>query len=155
MSKLSFNEITQKNFYEVIRLSKTLTEEQQKCVAHNAFSIGEGSVNPNAYYRGVYLDDIPVGFFMLYIPDEKSKEEEPNENFYLWRFMISYEQQGKHYGVQTLDHIVELGKRLGFDKLYTSCHMGEVSPYKFYLKYGFIDTGDVDEGEQVLLLKFD
>jgi hypothetical protein len=33
----------------------------------------------------------------------------------------------------------------------TSCAMGEVSPYKFYMKYGFTDTGITDDdGEQSL-----
>jgi len=153
MSKLNFQEITQKNFYEVIKLSNTLTDAQQKCVAPNAFSIGEGSVNPNAYYRGIFLDDTAVGFFMLYVSDVKNGVAKSNDKFYLWRFMIGYEYQNKHYGVQALNHIVEMGKKLGFDELSTSCHIGEERPYKFYLKYGFIDTGKVDGGEQVLSLK--
>lgn len=149
MLKLSYPEITKNNFYEIAKLSGTLTEEQQKCVAPNASSIGEGSVNSNAYYRGIYLDQTPVGFFMLFIPDE-NKDKDSNQKFYLWRFMIGYEHQKNHYGIESLNHIVKLGKERGFDKLFTSCHMGEVSPYDFYLKYGFIDTGEVDEGEQVL-----
>ena len=149
MKSLKYQEITKGNFYEIIKLSKTLSNEQQKCVAHNAFSIGEGSVNPNAYYRGIYNDSTPVGFYMLFIPDEKSIKE-GEKDFYLWRFMIAGDHQGKHFGFEALDHIVDMGRRLGYKKLVTSCHMGEVSPYKFYLKYGFIDTGEIDEGEQVL-----
>jgi len=153
MSELNFREVSKENFYDIIKLSKTLTTEQQKCVAHNAFSIGEGSVNPNAYYRGIFLNDKPVGFFMLFIPNEESIKE-GEKDFYLWRFMIAGDHQGKHFGVETLNHIVEMGKDLGFGELITSCHMGEVSPYDFYLKYGFIDTGKVDEGEQVLQYSF-
>lgn len=149
---LNFREIDKKNFYEIIKLSKTLSEAQQKCVAHNAFSIGEGSVYPNAYYRGIYFGDQPVGFFMLFIPDDESIKE-GEKDLYLWRFMIAGTEQGKHYGAQTLDHIVSLAKEWGYDELMTSCKMGEVSPYEFYLKYGFTDTGKLEEGEQVLQLK--
>jgi len=152
MNTLNYREISKKNFYEIIALSDTLSPEQQKCVAPNAFSIGEGSVNPNAYYRGVYVEDTPVGFFMLYIPDKK-RSNEGISDFILWRFMIASSHQHKHYGNETLDFIVAMGKKLGFKELVTSCHIGEVSPYDFYIKYGFVDTGRVDGDEQVLSLE--
>ncbi len=62
MSELNYREITEKNFYEIIKLSNTLTNEQQKCVAPNSFSIAEGSVHSKAYYRGIYLDDTAIDF---------------------------------------------------------------------------------------------
>ncbi|MBN2796764.1 MAG: GNAT family N-acetyltransferase [Clostridia bacterium] len=152
MIKLDFREIDKNNFYDIVKLSETLTPEQKDCVASNAYSIAEGSVHSYAYYRGIYADDKPVGFFMLLIPNEETKGTEWDK-FCLWRFMIAYDEQNKHYGIRTLDHIVELAKKLGHKAIETSCHMGDVSPYKFYLKYGFIDTKVFSDGEQVLLLK--
>ena len=152
---LNYVEINKENIYEVIKLSDTLTEGQKQCVAPNVYSITEGSVHENAYYRGIYLDKTPIGFFMLSIPTETMIKANDDPDFYLWRFMIAYDYQHKHYGSKVLDHIVALGKRLGFKKLLTSCQMGEVSPYEFYLKYGFIDTKRVEHGEQVLELLFD
>ena len=154
MGKLNYREITKKNIWKITDLSKTLKPGQEKCVAPNVFSIAQGSVNPNAYYRAIYLDDTPIGFFMLFIPDEASIKDPDEENdFYLWRFMIAGDYQNKHYGSKVLDHIVKMGKDLGFKELVTSCHMGEISPYQFYLKYGFIDTGRVEDGEEVLSLE--
>lgn len=153
MEKLNYREITKKNIWHITGLSKTLKPGQEKCVAPNVYSIAQGSVNPNAYYRGIYLNDTPVGFFMLYIPDEASiNDPDEEDDFYLWRFMIGGEYQHKHYGSKVLDHIVEMGKNLNQKELVTSCHMGEISPYDFYIKYGFVDTGRVDDGEQVLSL---
>lgn len=152
MSKLDFREINEDNFYEIVELSDTLTPEQKDCVASNAYSIAEGSVHSYAYYRGIYADDKPVGFFMLLVPNDDTKGTEWDK-FCLWRFMIAYEEQNKHYGVKTLDHIVGLAKEQGHEEIHTSCHMADVSPYKFYLKYGFSDTGKVDDGEQVLILR--
>lgn len=151
MSQLEFREINEDNFYEIIKLSDTLSKEQQDCVASNVYSIAEGSVHSYAYYRGIYVDDKPVGFFMLLVPNEETKGTEW-DMFCLWRFMIAGTEQGKHYGIKTLDHIVEIAKKKGHDYIHTSCHMAKVSPYHFYLKYGFIDTGEVDDGEQVLRL---
>lgn len=154
MKRLNYREITKDNLKEIVKLSDTLPEAQAKCVAPNVYSIAEGSVHSYAYYRGIYHGDKPVGFFMLSIPNEETAKTKDENDYYLWRFMIAHEEQHNHYGTEALDHIVELGKSLGHKELYTSCVMGEVSPYDFYLKYGFIDTKEVDHGEQVLLLKF-
>lgn len=151
MERLHYEEVTKVNIYEIARLSLTLPEEQQKCVAPNGFSIAEGSVHSNAYYRGIYDGKKPVGFFMLSIPNEDTKNTD-KDRFYLWRFMIAYKEQHKHYGSEVLDYIVQLGKKFGHKELYTSCHIGDVSPYDFYIKYGFTDTGRMEDNEQVLRL---
>lgn len=151
---LNYRKITDENLNEVIKLSDTLTEGQKQCVAPNVYSIAEGSVNENAYYKGIYLDNTPIGFFMVSIPTEDMIKKGEETDFFLWRFMIAYDYQRKHYGSQVLDHIVTIAKSKGYKKMLTSCHMGEVSPYDFYIKYGFTDTGRVDHGEQVLELLF-
>jgi diamine N-acetyltransferase len=151
MCKLEYRAIDKENFYDIIKLSDTLTKEQKDCVAPNTYSIAEGSVHSYAYYRGIYANDKPVGFFMLLIPNEETKGTDLDQ-FSLWRFMIAHEEQGKHYGIQTLDHIVEIAREHGHDQLHTSCHMADVSPYGFYMKYGFIDTGVMSDGEQELVL---
>jgi len=153
MDQLSYREITKDNLIEIIKLSNTLPDAQKRCVAPNVVSIAQGSVHSYAYYRGIYAGDKPVGFFMLSIPNEETEKLQKDNEFFLWRFMISYEEQHKHYGSKTLDHIVELGREMGFKELKTSCHIGEVSPYDFYLKYGFVDTNTVEDNEEVLVLK--
>lgn len=152
MGKLNYRKITEGNFHQIISLSDTLTKEQQACVAPNVYSIAQGSLKETAYYRGIFVEDTAIGFFMLDIPNEKSIDEE--KDFYLWRFMIAYDQQHKHYGTEALDHIVSIGKEHGFKQLVTSCHLGEVSPYQFYINYGFIDTHKMDGDEEVLILNF-
>jgi diamine N-acetyltransferase len=153
MKHLEYRKITKENFYDIVALSKTLPPKQQECVANNAYSIAEGSVHSNAYYRGIYKGETPVGFFMISIPNEESRRDLEGSHFFLWRFMIAYEHQNKHYGTEVLDHIVDMGRSLGFKELLTSCHIGDVSPYDFYINYGFIDTGKVEYGEQVLRLE--
>ncbi|XFA98712.1 GNAT family N-acetyltransferase [Candidatus Izemoplasma sp. B36] len=155
MKQLNYREITKENLTAICKLSDTLTEGQKECVAPNVYSIAQGSVHSYAYYRGIYLDDTPIGFFMLVVPNEETKRTGEENTFQLWRFMISYEYQNKHYGSQVLDYIIEFGKKLGHTSLRTSCEMGEVSPYEFYLKYGFVDTGEVDHGEQILIYTFE
>ena len=153
MRKLNYREITKENIWDITKLSKTLKPGQEKCVAPNVYSIAQGSVHSYAYYRGIFLEDTPVGFFMLSIPNRETAASGEDNEFFLWRFMIGGDHQHNHYGTEVLDHIVEYGKNLGHTTLGTSCQMGDISPYDFYIKYGFVDTGKVDDGEQVLELE--
>jgi len=84
MNRLNYREITKDNIWKITELSKTLKPGQEKCVAPNIYSIAQGSVNPTAYYRGIYLEDTPIGFFMLAIPNEESiKDPKEDYDFYL------------------------------------------------------------------------
>ncbi len=147
---IAFKRIDEDNLDAIIELSDKLTENQKKCVASNLYSIAESTVHPNnAYYRAIYLGEEPIGFFMVYIPDEKSIKK-GNDKFFLWRFMIVPEHQGKGYGRVVLDRVREMAKEQKYTKLYTSCGMVEDGPYPFYKKYGFNENGEMLGDETVL-----
>jgi hypothetical protein len=72
---------------------------------------------------------------------------------YLWKLLIDVDEQGNGYGAATIDAVVAyLRTRPGADTLCTSCADGPGSPRGFYLRYGFVDTGRVMWGENVLSL---
>jgi diamine N-acetyltransferase len=73
--------------------------------------------------------------------------------YFLWRFMIAGEHQGHGYGRHALDRVVEHVRELpGATKLVSSFVPGEHGPRDFYLRYGFVETGELDEGEHVIEL---
>ena len=72
---------------------------------------------------------------------------------FLWRLMIAGPYQGKGYGRKALDLLVRHLKALGIPELYTSCGQGEASPEGFYLKFGFIPTGDYYDDEIELVYR--
>jgi diamine N-acetyltransferase len=73
--------------------------------------------------------------------------------YFLWRLLIDAPKQGRGYGHATLDALVEyLSTRPGADVLYVSNVAGEGSPLPFYVRYGFVMTDRVADGEQVLRL---
>jgi aminoglycoside 6'-N-acetyltransferase I len=151
---IRFVEVTDTNLREVCKLSRTLTLGQSKCVAQNAYSIAEAHFHPEAWYRAIALGDTLIGFLMVNVaPDDEGMSLIPPEDLpfaFLWRFMISREYQKKGYGKKALDLLVDRLTKEGYHSLYSSCHLGRVSPYRFYLSYGFTDTGVLADNEEVI-----
>ena len=72
---------------------------------------------------------------------------------YLWKLLIDEHHQRKGYGTATLDLIVEYFRgRPGVEVIWTSAGQGEGSPIPFYERYGFEQTGELDEDEIKLRL---
>ena len=95
----------------------------------------------------MYADETPVGFAMLHADPEQ-------EAYFLWRFMIAAEHQGKGYGRRALDLVVaHVREQPGAKELLSSYVPGEDGPGEFYRRYGFAETGDADEGELVIRLE--
>ena len=71
--------------------------------------------------------------------------------YFLWRLVIHEPFQRRGYGRATIDAVIEyLRTRPGADALYVSSVPGEGSPMPFYEGYGFVKTGRVADGEEVL-----
>jgi len=153
-SRIKLVDITADNLSEICKLSNTLTDSQKKCVATNAYSIAQAHYYPEtAWFKGIYLIEgsVPIGFVMLdHVFDDIPESDKPG--IYLWRFMIKLDAQKNGYGREVLDLIADKFKSEGKKTLYTSCVMEEAdSPYHFYIKYGFIDTGLKEDDEQFLM----
>ena len=155
MNKVRLVEMNMDNLLKVCKLSDTLTPEQQKCVAPNAISVAQAHFVPDhAWFKAIYLDEEPIGFMMVDVdPDEEEVPPVDKPSVMLWRFMLGRDYQGKGYGKKALDIVTDKFRKEGNQYFYTSCVMGEVSPYQFYLNYGFVDTGEKDGEEEILKLK--
>jgi diamine N-acetyltransferase len=131
-----------------------VTPVQDEYVGGVADSLAEAAETPGAcpWYRAVYAGDEPVGFVMISdnIPAGRPEYLGP---YFLWRLLIDARWQGRGLGAAALDLIVDyLRTRPGAHTLLTSFHAGPDSPEGFYLRYGFVPTGQVFDGEQVLAL---
>ena len=98
-----------------------------------------------------------VGFVMISddIPQDvlDANRDEFVGPYFLWRLLIDVHQQGKGYGRATIDRVVEyVRSRPNGDALYVSSVRGENTPMTFYEHYGFVRTGRVADGEEVLRL---
>ena len=97
-----------------------------------------------------------VGFVMIsdnVPPETLAADEDIVGPYFLWRLLIDHRHQGRGYGRATVDAVLGyLRSRPGADILWTSCTAGEGSPQPFYVHYGFVKTGEVKKGEDLLRL---
>lgn len=129
-------------------LNMNVAEAQKEMVAPNPVSIAQAHFEPKAWFRGIYADETPVGFIMLF--------DDPDEPVYfLWRLMVADGFQGMGYGRQAIALLIEYVKtRPNATELKVS-HVPELpgNPGPFYQKLGFEYTGEEDDGELVMRLK--
>lgn len=150
---ITLQDVSYENLRAVIKIYDTLSESDKKHVAPNVVSLAEAYLNYNiAWPKAIVLDDTIIGFVMLGLDNYIAKEEDWPV-YFLWRFMIGGEYQGKGYGKTVLNMLVDKCKEENINYLYVSSTKYDTMPYEMYIKYGFEDTGEVDDGEQVLKLK--
>lgn len=150
---IHLEKVDKNNVITVIKIWDTLDSDQKLCVAHNAVSLAQAYAEQDrAWARVIYDDEEIVGFIMMALYDDDIPSiDQPA--YYLWRFMIGKPFQTRGYGRQVLDIIYQKCLDDGIKYLYTSCMMHTPMPYKFYINYGFIDTGELDGEEEILKLK--
>ena len=145
-SEVTLREITTENLEAVLSLD--VTDSQRHFVSSNATSIAQAHFfNPEAWFRGIYAEDEPIGFMMLH--DESLRPEPRQAGYYfLWRLMVDARYQDRGFGRRALELLVDhVRTRPAARELLTSCHRGDGSPEAFYLKFGFVPTGRDVEGE--------
>jgi GNAT superfamily N-acetyltransferase len=143
-------EITNDNSRSVIALR--LAPGQERFVTSVADSLEEAEGNPqgNPWFRAVHAGGQPVGFVMLSW-DVEPQPPDINGPWFLWKLLIDHRHQGKGYGREVVEQIVDMVRAQGATELLTSHVPGEGGPAGFYAKLGFVPTGELDpEGEVIL-----
>ena len=149
--KIKLEPINDNNKEAVLALS---VGEDQPFVARNEVSLRQAD-EANAENPGVarpfaiYADEKLVGFCMFAFDPGK---EEPEDRYWLWRFMIDKSEQGKGYGQAALAQIIKYFRDNGADQLWLSTEPENECGIHLYHKAGFKETGDIDEGEAVFAL---
>jgi diamine N-acetyltransferase len=141
---VSLRPVTADNLGAVLRLK--VTPQQEQFVAPNPVSIAQGAHEPLAWPRAIYADETPVGFVMLY-------DDPFTPVYYLWRLMIDARYQHMGFARQAMTQVIDyvLG-RPNATELRLSYVPAAGGPQPFYASLGFVDTGEVDDGENVMRL---
>jgi diamine N-acetyltransferase len=154
-SKVSLREITNKDVRAVCLLD--VGPDQDRLVAPNAVSIAQAHFSPEAWFRAIYADSMPIGFAMLedwsQVLDREPKLYEGERYVSLWRFMIDHRYQGLGFGAQAIRLLIAHARsRPNVKNMLLSFVPKENNPEPFYQRFGFIRTGEEDDGELIMRL---
>lgn len=148
--RVELRKIDEQNKAEIISL--TVSEKQSGYIASNESSLAEAEQRPEiARPFGIYADGKAVGFTMFAF-DENN--DDPHDKYWLWRFMIDKNLQGRGYGKSALTEIIKYFRENGADEITLSTKDSNVSALALYYKFGFKENGEIIDGETVLKLKF-
>ncbi len=98
------------------------------------------------WFRAVIADGVLVGFVMVAEPTET------NPFPMLWRLLVDRMHQRRGIGRKVLDLLADRYRSNGNEKLLVSWVPGRDSPEPMYLRFGFVPTGEICEGEIVAAL---
>ena len=139
---------TNKEAVELLEVS----DSQKQYIASNKSSLETATKEE---YReiarpfAIYADEQIIGFTMFAFELTSS---DPNDRYWLWRFMIDKSKQGNGYGSVALEKIIEYFKNHGADHILLSTKESNVLALSLYHKYRFTETGEMNDEEIVLRL---
>ena len=144
---VTLRDVDRENFRQCIKLE--VHEAQTSFVASNVFSIAQSKVEPTFTTQAVYDGDEMVGFVMYgYDVDDKRHE--------VARLMVDKAHQGKGYGRAALVEVIRrLRAEPGCRQIALSVNPENHSARKLYESLGFVKTGEVSHGEDVMRLGFE
>ncbi|MCF6137756.1 GNAT family N-acetyltransferase [Pseudalkalibacillus berkeleyi] len=149
MAQISIQELNVENMYKCLNLK--LAEDQVDRIAPNVYSIAESKVNSNFTPYAIHLDDEVIGFVMT----EFDPTEIEERKYWIPRFMIDVSYQRKGYGKGAMQQVIDMFKK-NDDCHYIglSTEPDNYSALRFYESLGFINTGELlEEREAILLIK--
>ena len=139
--------ITEENFLDAFHLS--LAPGQEAYVSHPIRSLAQAYVYRNQCQPfGIYAAGKMVGYVMV-IYDYDVPEYD------IWHMMIDKAEQGRGYGREALDRVIEYIKTKPFggsDRVALTCNKNNSVARKLYEDRGFSATGNEDEDEIVMAM---
>ena len=139
---------TNKNDVELLKVS----DDQKQYIASNAKSLeaaAEEEYKHIARPFAVYADGKIVGFTMFAFELDCA---DPNDRYWLWRFMIDQHFQENGYGSAALEQIIDYFRHHGADHILLSTKESNRAALSLYHKYRFRETGEMNDDEIVLRL---
>lgn len=145
---ITLHAIDEDNWYQAASLQ--VREDQRTFVAPNWYSLLEAVYSDGEIYsRGICDGAVMVGYAML-------EHDAETQRCCIVRLMIDAQHQGKGYGRAALRLcIADLQARYHPPAIYLSFEPQNIPARTLYESVGFVDTGEIDEGELVFCLVLD
>jgi len=126
----------------------SVKDYQKQYIASNADSLMDAEKEAEAARPfAIYADGRMVGFAMFAF-DEKN--EDPEDRYWLWRFMIDEREQGKGYGSAALAEIIRYFQAHHADEITLSTKASNTGALHLYHQFGFSENGQMNGDEIVL-----
>lgn len=148
--EIELKPLSESNKEDCFRL--TVMKDQAGYIDTNENSFAAAKEHPDvARPFVIYADGEAVGFTMFAFDLEC---EDPNDRYWLWRFMIDEKYQGCGLGKESLKHIIAYFKEHGATNIRLSTKESNVHAIRLYKSVGFRPTGEVIDGETVFELNW-
>lgn len=142
-------EINKDNWLRTVLLTTNVDGKAtvvEKFVASNALSIVQSIYETGWIVKGIEVDGKVIGFTM-YGLDEDTK------NYWICRLMIDYTTQGKGYGKEAVQLVIDELKQVeDCEMIYLSTEPDNEVAIKLYESFGFQKTGNINDGEAEFVL---
>lgn len=125
-----------------------VAEDQRQLIASNRDSL-KTAEKEKAVARpfAICADGETVGFAMFAFDLEY---EDPEDRYWLWRFMIDKNQQGRGCGSAAMEKIIDYFKSNGAGYIKLSTKPTNQTALSLYHKSGFRENGELN-GEEIVL----
>ena len=148
---VSLRAITDANRTAILALQ--VAPHQQKWIASNEISLLQAveysQVSPEHF--AIYADETPVGFVMIGCTP---LHEGGRPDWHVWRLMIDADQQRRGYGRAAMQQLIDwVRSKPECCELRISFGPDNEPARALYTNLGFIDNGEIFEGEVLLRLK--
>ena len=141
--------IDENNRAECEQLS--VRDDQKIYIAENAVSLRTAAEEAEvARPFAIYCDERMIGFTMFAF-DENNEDLE--DKYWLWRFMIDQRWQGMGYGKAALSVIINYFREHNADIITLSTKESNTAALKLYHQFGFTENGQMNGDEIVLKLR--
>ena len=146
---VTLRDITGDNYFQVLDLKISPEQEAAKFVAPVVRSLADAWYYREegiTYPKAIYAKEDLVGFIMYDLDPE-------SQQVFIWRFLIDQRYQGKGYGRQTIEAVVEMAKEQAqMTKVVADYVDGNEPMKKILLDLGFEETGfDQDSKEHIMV----
>jgi len=141
--------ITENSFLDAFNLR--LAPGQEEYVSHPIRSLAQAYVYRNQCQPfGIYAEGKMIGYVMVIYDDDIPEYD-------IWHMMIDESMQGKGYGSNALDRVIEYIRTKPFGdsgRIALTCNKNNPIAKKLYESKGFSATGaeDEDEIEMVMMV---
>ncbi|MGE7908715.1 GNAT family N-acetyltransferase [Lysinibacillus xylanilyticus] len=139
---ISLRSIDQSNWEACIQLKPK--QEQGGFIASNLYSIAESKFLPHMKIKAIYFEEILIGFAMYGIDSDDG-------NYWVYRFMIDEQFQGRGHGKSAMKLIIEdiQSRDDRTDVIWLGYQPDNEQARKLYASVGFKESGMAPWGEML------